>query len=223
MAKKNIPTSPATMSRAIKQIRETKKLSMREIAKRAGVTASLISQIENGRVSPSVETLFALATAMQVPVAHFFAVSDGGTGNPSQMLTRTDRRIIRKLERRTLSLETGIVWESLTNEETSSVRFIEILYPPGGRSAKLMLRHTGRDFLVVMEGEITVQLEFQNYTLKAGDSMWFDAIIPHQFCNESSTPTRLISVTVDPFPTSSEGRNGATEPEIHHPQPERVR
>jgi len=207
----------AGLGEAIRRTRRSRKLSLRAVAKRAGVTAGLVSQIENGRVTPSVETLFALAAALDVPVAHFFDSSNASSDSASDFAGWSDRRIIRKENRKRLYLETGIIWELLTGEEQPGTRFVEITYPPGARSANMMIRHTGRDFLVVIEGEITVQLEFKDHVLKAGDSMWFDAPVPHQVRNESGAPARLIALTIDPWPATD-----LNPPDSPHPPPERA-
>lgn len=182
---------------SIRKMRKARGLSLRVMATRAGVTASFISQVENGRASPSVETLFALAAALGVAVSDFFTGTDQLAN--AGVAVRSDRRIIRREDRKRLKLDTGIMWELLTGEEQKGIRFVEITYPPGGCSAERPLRHTGRDFFAIMEGEITVVLEFQEHVLTAGDSMWFDATIPHQIRNDSDAPARLIAVTVDPW------------------------
>lgn len=182
---------------SIKKMRKARGLSLREMASRAGITASFISQVENGRASPSVETLFSLAGALGVPVSDFFTGTDQLAN--ATVAARSDRRIIRRGDRKSLKLDTGIVWQLLTGEEQKGIRFVEIFYPPGGCSAEQPLRHTGRDFFVVMEGEIIAILEFQEHVLHAGDSMWFDATIPHQIRNDSDAPARLIALTVDPW------------------------
>jgi transcriptional regulator with XRE-family HTH domain len=192
------------IGKSIRALRGQTKVSLREIARRAGITPSLLSQIENGRVNPSVATLFRLAETLDVPVARFFAPDDGIAASadaaPAESPARPDRMLVRAADRPTLPLGAGIVWTSLTGVEQPGVRFVEVAYPPGARSANVMLRHGGRDFLVVIEGQIVVQLEFTNHVLDAGDTMWFESSIPHQVRNESAAPTRLIAVTVDPWP-----------------------
>jgi transcriptional regulator with XRE-family HTH domain len=196
------------IGQSIRTLRTGTKLSLREVARRAGVTASLLSQIETGRVSPSVGTLFRLSEALEIPVARFFTPVDGPdvAAQPvaEDMQGRTDRLIVRGKDRATISLDSGIEWRSLTGIEQPGIRFVDIAYPPGGRSAKVMLRHGGRDFLVVVEGQMVVQLEFTTHVLEKDDSLWFDASIPHQLRNESDAPARVISITVDPWPLAGD-------------------
>jgi len=184
------------IARTLRALRESRALSLRALAREAGVSSSLLSQIEMGRVKPSVDTLFALAEALAVPVARFFAdsVEESAPAVPS------DRLLIRHQERKRLTFENGNLWTLLTGEELPGFRFLEITYPPGSTSGKHMLRHRGRDFLVCIEGELTVQLGFSTDFLGPADSMWFDSHIPHQLRNETSMPTRFMSVTIDPWP-----------------------
>ena len=195
------------IGKSIRALRGQTKVSLREIARRAGVTPSLLSQIETGRVNPSVGTLFRLAETLEVPVARFFAPADeiaaSANAHAAVSQPRTDRMLVRADDRPTLPLGGGITWTSLTGVEQPGVRFVEVAYPPGARSANVMLRHGGRDFLVVIEGQIVVQLEFTDHVLDAGDTLWFEASVPHQIRNESDAPTRIIAVTVDPWPAVS--------------------
>jgi transcriptional regulator with XRE-family HTH domain len=195
------------IGRSVRALRGQAKISLRELSRRAGVTPSLLSQIENGRVNPSVGTLFRLAETLDIPVARFFAPAGELASDTKAVVAptrRTDRMLVRAVDRPTLPLGGGIVWTSLTGGEQPGVRFVEVDYPPGAQSANVMLRHGGRDFLVVIEGEIVVQLEFTMHVLAEGDTMWFEASVPHQIRNESDAPTRIISVTVDPWPVASE-------------------
>lgn len=196
------------IGRSIRLIRTEAQLGLREASRRAGITPSLLSQIETGKANPSVETLFKLAPVLNVPVARFLTppatgvhpkdddsriVPDGAAAPDRMFVADSDRRP-------NVLLGTGIHWTSLTGTEQPGIRFIEVSYPPGATSAKEMLRHPGRDYLVVIEGEVVVQLDEVKHVLTARDALWFNASVPHQIRNESTTSATIIAVTVDPWP-----------------------
>lgn len=184
------------LAQTLRRLRQQRKATLRTLATAAGVTASLLSQIETGRVKPSVDTLFALAGALAVPVGEFF--NSGQTPEDPLKRPQVTHLVVRREARQRLLLETGVEWELLTGIPFPGARIVEIHYPPGALSAPHGFRHSGRDFLLVTEGELTVRLEFEEQVLRSEDAMWFDAYIPHQLSNPTKNDTRIIAMTLDP-------------------------
>ena len=127
-------------------------LSLRQLAKVIGASPSLLSQIENGKVTPiGRHALPALARALGGPgrrVLRRCGASRAGRRRQAPgSCARSDRQRI--------SLEHGVTWENLLPHEEPGMRFMEIHYAPGAHSGEHMLRHPGRDLFVVLEGELT--------------------------------------------------------------------
>jgi len=175
------------IGRRLRELRAARGLSLRQLAKEISASPSLLSQVENGKVTPSVDTLYVLARALGVPVATFFgdaaAAEPIGVGNA--WLVRSGRR-------QRITLQHGVTWENLLPHEESGLRFMEIHYPPGAHSGDQMLRHPGRDLFVVLEGELTFRVGFAEHRLSAGDSISFADFQPHQLRNEGSVAARAI-------------------------------
>ena len=175
------------IGRRLRELRAARGLSLRQLAKEIGASPSLLSQVENGKVTPSVDTLYVLARALAVPVASFFgdaaAAEPVGIGNAW---------LVRAGERQRITLQHGVTWENLLPHEESGLRFMEIHYPPGAHSGEQMLRHPGRDLFVVLEGELTFRIGFAEHRLSAGDSISFADFQPHQLRNDGSEAARAI-------------------------------
>jgi transcriptional regulator with XRE-family HTH domain len=191
----------ASLGARLRDLRATHSLSLRQLAKRIGASPSLLSQIENGKVTPSVDTLYLLARALEVPVASFFA--DGAAEPPAL----GGAEVVRRRERARIELEGGVRWENLLPREERSLRFMEIHYAPGADSGEAMLRHPGRDLFLVLEGELTFFVGFGEHVLAAGDSITFGDFQPHRLRNPGSVPARAIVCVIG-------DREGMTHPAV---------
>ena len=88
----------------------------------------------------------------------------------------------------------------------SNAEFMEVTYGVGGGSTEgdHAIRHNGREYSVILEGQLSVQVGFEQYVLDPGDSMAFDSTIPHRFWNAGPVPVRGIWFVVDRWPTSDD-------------------
>ncbi len=192
----------------LRQARQAAHLGVRELARQLELSASLISQIELGRVVPSVSTLYALTTALGVSMDSLFGDGDRtGDGRPWSREPRREREasapehafIQRRDARRSIDLEQGIRWELLTPNPEPGAEFLEVTYPVGGSSSptKHAIRHNGRDYCLVLDGVLSVQIGFEEFSLSAGDSFAFDGTIPHRFWNDGTEPVRAVWFVLD--------------------------
>ena len=88
----------------------------------------------------------------------------------------------------------------------TNAEFMEVTYGVGGGSTEgeHAIRHNGREYSVILEGQLSVQIGFEQYVLEPGDSMAFDSTIPHRFWNAGPVPVRGIWFVVDRWPTSGD-------------------
>jgi len=167
-------------------------LSLRSVANALGVSASLVSQVETGKTQPSVSTLYAIANHLGVSLDELLGIVPtsarpaptmfGHSGTPLPNVQRAEDNPI-------IEMEHGVRWERLAVGEGGPADAILVTYEPGASSSvegKLM-RHSGIEYAYVVEGELTLQLEFDSYVLKAGDSLQFDSVRPHMFENRGDT------------------------------------
>jgi len=174
----------------LREERERARISQRELARRLGVSASLISQIESGQSKPSVSTLYAIVTELDVSLDDVFRVHDDelsiatAVGAESES-TVVARPVVHPTERHVVELDSGVIWERLTSHEHEDVDFLHVIYDVGGSSAsdERLMRHPGREYGYVLSGRLGVQLGFERHELGPGDSIAFDSTTPHRLWN----------------------------------------
>lgn len=221
MAEMNQPTA-FSIGEKLRAARGRDKLSLRELASKAEMSASMLSQIETGKVNPSVRSIYNIATALGVPIEYFFPQTDpsppvrvaledmsasdlreselsGGIDeNVSGFInTRHISPVMHASERPTLALRGGVEWARLTANAEANAEFLEIHYAPGATSGASLSHHSGREFGLVLEGELMVELGFERYTLKAGDSIILDSSTPHRLTNGCTKPMRALWVILN--------------------------
>lgn len=172
----------------LRDARTAKGLSLRALAQSLGVSASLISQIENGRTQPSVSTLYAIVTALGVSIDELLDVA------PAVAVPATGSPIVQRAEENpVLEMENGVRWERLAVGEGTADALL-VTYEPGATSSVegRLMRHAGTEYAYILEGELTLQVEFDSFTLRRGDSLHFDSSRPHLYSNRSSAIARGV-------------------------------
>jgi transcriptional regulator with XRE-family HTH domain len=174
----------------LREERERARISQRELARRLGVSASLISQIESGQSKPSVSTLYAIVTELDVSLDDVFRVHDDELSIATAVGAESDsavvaRPVVHPTERHVVELDSGVIWERLTSHEHEDVDFLHVIYDVGGSSAsdERLMRHPGREYGFVLSGRLGVQLGFERHELGPGDSIAFDSTTPHRLWN----------------------------------------
>jgi transcriptional regulator with XRE-family HTH domain len=148
----------------IRRERQRQGLSLRELARRVGVSASMLSQVETDRTRPSVSTIYAIATELGISIdallsdsdaahndadrgdadrgdaahsgaASGDAVTEPGAARRGPSLGELGCQLVRPEDRRKLELESGVTWELLSDLLPHLVDFMFVTYEPGGRSS----------------------------------------------------------------------------------------
>jgi transcriptional regulator with XRE-family HTH domain len=184
----------------LREERDRVRISQRELARRIGLSASMISQIESGQSKPSVSTLYAIVTELGVSVDDIFGGGNGDAVRPADGgaeatgASEEHGAMVRLEDRHVIDLDSGVRWERLTSHEHEDVDFLHVVYDVGGSSAsdEKMMRHPGREYGVVLEGRLGVQLGFDEYALGPGDSIAFDSTQPHRLWNLGDVPVSGI-------------------------------
>jgi transcriptional regulator with XRE-family HTH domain len=170
-------------------------ISQRELARRVGLSPSLISQLESGQSRPSVGTLYAIVTELGVSLDQVIRGDDAdGAGHPG-MGSRNGRSLVVHPEgRAVIDLDSGVRWEELTADQEDGIDFLEAIYEVGGSSTRdgSLMRHQGREYGYVVSGTLGIQIAFDTYTLEAGDSIGFESTIPHRLFNKGDIPVHAI-------------------------------
>jgi transcriptional regulator with XRE-family HTH domain len=183
----------------LREERDRVQISQRELARRIGLSASMISQIESGLSKPSVSTLYSIVTELGVSVDDIFSGNGAETSSDHDDGAALDAgahhgAMVRLEDRHVIDLDSGVRWERLTSHQHEDVDFLHVVYDVGGSSAsdEKMMRHPGREYGVVLEGRLGVQLGFEEHALGPGDSIAFDSTQPHRLWNLGDVPVSGI-------------------------------
>jgi transcriptional regulator with XRE-family HTH domain len=182
---------PTGLGRRVAAYRTARGMRVSELARAAGVSSSLISQIERQQSQPSVSTLFALAEALDVPVDAFFEEGHPGRRPSAEA---DGQYVVRKADRSTIDIEGGLRWERLTPLPLDGIDFLEIVYQPGTESHPQLYRHPGTEMVLVLEGRLDIYIGFRRNELAAGDSIHFPSSLPHRYVNPTEEETRAVTV-----------------------------
>jgi transcriptional regulator with XRE-family HTH domain/quercetin dioxygenase-like cupin family protein len=191
-----------SVGQRIREERMKRDRSLRSLAREVGVSASLISQIENGKSRPSVSTLYAITSALGISVQDVFdsaeaPVAEAVVGAPSTVLDALGSfhgsRLgphVRPPDRQVIKLESGVTWERLGALPHLPVDFLLVTYDPGGTSSSNdgLMRHQGSEFGYLLSGELVLTLGFEDIVLKPGDALSFDSTTPHRYHNQGTEP-----------------------------------
>jgi transcriptional regulator with XRE-family HTH domain/mannose-6-phosphate isomerase-like protein (cupin superfamily) len=200
----------------LRKHREEAGMSLRALAREVGVSPSLISQIEHGKATPSVATLYAIVSELGVSLDELFfdqprgaaAVSEAEA--PRSMDPGEDRfpsshwqapsegPVLRSGNRLSLTLATGVRWERLTASHDPGVEFLYCTYPVGGESASAddLMTHSGSEYGIILEGRCGATVGDDYYELETGDSIAFDSRTPHRIWNLSDAEQMIAIWTV---------------------------
>ncbi|MGN9758458.1 helix-turn-helix domain-containing protein [Streptomyces sp. SD31] len=200
------PAAVPPVGTRIRQARLAHGTSLRALAREIGVSASLISQIENGKSQPSVSTLYAITTALGISVESLFEAGETAAASPvaaaapgtvlhalAAFAAAPGRRIgplVTPDEREVLELDSGVVWERLGHVPGTDVDFLQVTYRPGGASSGSggLMRHAGTEYGCLTSGELVLTLGFDEYTMRPGDAVCFESTTPHRYRNDGEVP-----------------------------------
>jgi len=175
----------------IKQLREKKGLSLKEVADATGFSTALLSQMESHLVSPSLGSIIKLAKALDVRVGDFFGETEG---EPFAIVRKDERKTVSRFASKE-GVSYGYSYESLGFEKKNRRMepFIVTLEPATLKTSKTSV-HEGEEFIFVLDGEMEVIFGDHTDVLYPGDSIYYDSNIPHRVQCHQDKVTRILAV-----------------------------
>lgn len=161
------------IGRRVKEMRLKLDLTLAELGRRAGLSKSLLSKVENAQVSPPIATLYKIARALDVPMGYFFEEE-----------AREDRVIYvpkDKRQRVEQSRHAEYGYEHLASGSTM-MRLMEpfmITLEANSQAEPTLFESQNEEFILVLEGEVDYLFGSTSYHLTEGDALYFDARVPH--------------------------------------------
>jgi transcriptional regulator with XRE-family HTH domain len=174
----------------IRRIRKEHNYSIRDFAEKVGVSASFISQVEIGKISPSLSKLKDIADALNTTVGLLIG----------ELGERDHFPVVKKNERRhTDHLGTGIdVYLLSTPDPFKQMEPILIKMDPDASSGDKQYQHYGQEFILVLKGKMKLSLNNSDYILNKGDSIYFNSNVPHSFVNINNKETEALWIVTPP-------------------------
>lgn len=182
----------------VREFRAKLNMTVSDLAKQAGLSAGMLSKIENGMTSPSLSTLQSLSRALNVPVTAFFRKFE----------EQRDATFVKAGEGLTIErrgTRAGHQYELLGHSIGNKTVAVEPYLVTLTESADVfpIFQHAGLEFIYILEGEVAYRHGSKLYPMQAGDSLFFDADAPHGPEELRKLPIRMLSVIV--YSRASEG------------------
>lgn len=156
----------------IKKKRETQKIQLNDLARRAGISPSALSQIEKAKASPSIVTLKHIAECLHTTVGELIGENENLSRNP--LITKEEIKFIEKNE-------SGSELYSLSyHDPLNKMETFLVVFTGNSDIDGLFTTHHGQAFCHVKEGMFEFHLDEIPYTLRPGDSFYFDTILSHR-------------------------------------------
>lgn len=173
------------LGRRIKDLRLGRGLSIKELAKRAELSAGAISQIERGIGSTSIRSIRNICKALRVPLGILFSAENKDGEN---------EYICRFHQRETLDFGHGTIKQKLTAKGVNNLELLAVNVEPGGNSGPDTYSHDGEEMGLVLSGVLDLCIAEQRYHLKEGDAFAFPSTMPHRFSNSGNVACRVLWV-----------------------------
>jgi len=174
----------------IRRIRVGQGHSLRALADQVGVSASFISQVEVGKISPSLSKLKDISDALNTTVAMLIG----------EAVPKSDSLIVRKNERRQVEhIATGVKVSLLSIPDPfKQMEPLIFELEAGATSGEKSYQHYGQEFVLVIQGKIEISLNEQDHWLDKGDSIYFNSSMPHSFRNPGKVKAVALWVITPP-------------------------
>jgi len=178
-----------TIGKKILDLRQSKKLTLRQLSKLSGCSLGFLSQIERDLVSPTISSLKKIADALEVNMMYFF---DDPHSNQKVVVRRNERN-------KMVNPKSKVTYELLRPQFSETE--LEALYMylnPGAFSGKESHSHIGEEFVIVLKGQLEISVENENFLLDEGDSALYKSNHPHSWKNPSDEVTEVLWINHPP-------------------------
>lgn len=175
------------MGEKIRNIRKTQGLSLSVLADKIGKTSSYLSQVERGLAEPSITALREISKALKVPI-FYFLIED-----------QKHNAVVRKEDRKVLRFPgSNLTFELISPDLDHDIEMIEARLKPGASTLDKPLSHNGEEVSIVVEGEMEITIGSERYELSKGDSIYYNANLPHKITSIGDEDLVFISAITPP-------------------------
>ena len=175
------------MGEKIRNIRKTQGLSLSALAEMIGKTSSYLSQVERGLAEPSITALREISKALKVPI-FYFLIED-----------QKHNAVVRKNDRKVLRFPgSDLTFELISPDLDHDIEMIEARLKPGASTLDKPLSHNGEEVSIVIQGKMEITIGSEVYKLDKGDSIYYNANLPHKITSIGENDLVFISAITPP-------------------------
>jgi len=176
----------------IRKLREGKKVTLSVLGKKTGLSTSLLSKIENGKVASPVSTLSQIANSLNVGL-NFLLDENQDQQDRKYVMVRKGEGI--RLDRGTEDF--GLIYEMLAQQKLNKLMNPSILILENKREIPVLFTHPGEEIIFVLQGKMEFTYGKEKLRMQAGDFLYFDADRPHGGRNIGRGPLKVLMVICD--------------------------
>jgi transcriptional regulator with XRE-family HTH domain len=181
-ASPGIDDNEVDVGHRLRVLRAEHRISLRALAEKSNLNVNTLSMIENGKTSPSVSTLQQIAAALDEPIATFF-----NNETPPQIIVYQQAR-----ERLAAAFAHGTLADLGAGFSSQNIEPFLVTLEPKADSGKTAIVHTGVELVYCLEGRLEYEVDEQVFSLGSGDSLIFEAHLPHRWRNAGEIPSRSL-------------------------------
>lgn len=162
-------------------------LSIKDLSESTGLTSGFISQVERDQTEPSITSLRKIAKGLDVAVFYFFVEDENNT------------MIVRKGKRQKIRFpDSKLEYDLLSPDLNRRMEMFYASLQPGADTCEEPLSHPGEEVLLVLTGELMIQIDSESYHLLEGDSIYYFASSPHRIVNCGKEKLEFVSTITPP-------------------------
>lgn len=178
----------STIGPRIRSERRARHLTINELAQQANCTTASISKVERNQMTPSISVLKGIVNALGMTLAKF--LTDGDI--PESVVMRRDQRVRMRFPQRGIKSE--LLVTNLSRRKMQPL--FEVIDPGAGSQGEY--EHEGEEFVIVLQGKLTIGVAGRSFELGPGDSIYYECDKPHSFSNQGAESVEVIWVITPP-------------------------
>lgn len=175
----------------IRDLRKARRMTIKALSERTGLSIGHLSEIERGLSSPNVKALHDIAGALGVTISWFFHAADAAEAGEHVYF-------VRAANRRHVHFESGITDELLSPHLRGKLELLLSRFPPGASSGASPYAHDGEEAGIVISGSLELWIADKRLLLEEGDSFGFESTLPHRYCNTGDKEAVVIWAITPP-------------------------
>lgn len=172
----------------IREARKSRKMRLADLAEKASLSVSFLSQVERGIINPSINSLRRIAVALDTTLSSFF---DEPQLNDGPVVRKGDRKVL-------IQKDSRLTYQLLSSDHNHRIEFLLTRLEVGASSANFPMAHKGEEAALVLQGGCTFELANERYDLQEGDSIYITENTPHRFINAGTVPLVFVSAISPP-------------------------